>query len=267
MKTTAVPIEVDGEITGYRISGAQAVDLQRHHRRRPPRSSPWPPAARPGSSSSKGTEGFTSAKPEDKHGIRLSNTAALFLDDVEVPIENLIGGVEGQGLVQAQQVFGYTRVMVAAFGLGGGWEAVDRAIALLQDAHPGGAPLAEKQGYTHKLIVPHVVRLEAARAFIEETADAHRRRRGPRRSAEHRGRDRQVPGHRGRQPRRRGRHPGPRRLRLHPRVRGREDQARRAHHHDLRGHLRDHGDDDRPRPLAGAPEVPRRLLPDAPRRR
>jgi alkylation response protein AidB-like acyl-CoA dehydrogenase len=30
--------------------------------------------------------------------------------------------------------------------------------------------LSEKQGYTHKLIVPHVVRLEAARAYIEETA-------------------------------------------------------------------------------------------------
>ena len=34
----------------------------------------------------------------------------------------------------------------------------------------GGGPLSEKQGYTHKLIVPHVARLEAARSFIEETA-------------------------------------------------------------------------------------------------
>ncbi len=34
----------------------------------------------------------------------------------------------------------------------------------------GGGPLSEKQGYTHKLIVPHAVRLEAARAYIEETA-------------------------------------------------------------------------------------------------
>jgi alkylation response protein AidB-like acyl-CoA dehydrogenase len=34
----------------------------------------------------------------------------------------------------------------------------------------GGSILAKKQGYTHKLITPHVVRLEAARAFLEETA-------------------------------------------------------------------------------------------------
>jgi alkylation response protein AidB-like acyl-CoA dehydrogenase len=33
-----------------------------------------------------------------------------------------------------------------------------------------GGPLSEKQGYTHKLIVPHAVRLETARAYIEETA-------------------------------------------------------------------------------------------------
>jgi alkylation response protein AidB-like acyl-CoA dehydrogenase len=30
--------------------------------------------------------------------------------------------------------------------------------------------LAEKQGYTHKFLVPHAVRLEAARAYIEEVA-------------------------------------------------------------------------------------------------
>ncbi len=119
----------------------------------------------------KDTAGFSAAPPEDKHGLRLSNTAALFLDDVEVPADHLIGGVEGKGLVQAQQVFGYTRLMVAAFGLGGGWEALDRSITYSVNREQGGGPLCEKQGYTHKLIVPHAVRLEAARAFIEDTAD------------------------------------------------------------------------------------------------
>ncbi|MFC4534113.1 acyl-CoA dehydrogenase family protein [Sphaerisporangium dianthi] len=118
----------------------------------------------------KGSAGFSSAPPEDKHGIRLSNTAALVLDEVFVPAENLVGLVEGKGLVQAQQVFGYTRLMVAAFGLGGGWEATDRAIRYSADRVQGGAPLSDKQGYTHKLIVPHVVRLEAARAYIEDTS-------------------------------------------------------------------------------------------------
>lgn len=119
----------------------------------------------------KGVKGFTHDKPEDKHGIRLSNTAALALDSVYVDADRLIGGVEGQGLIQAQMVFGYTRLMVAAFGLGGGWAALDRAIPYATQRIQAGAPLSEKQGYTHKLIVPHAAKLEAARSYIEETAE------------------------------------------------------------------------------------------------
>ena len=119
----------------------------------------------------KGAAGFKHDEPEDKHGIRLSNTAALSFTDVYVEADRLIGGVEGQGLIQAQAVFGYTRLMVAAFGLGAGWAALDRAIPYSTKRIQAGAPLSEKQGYTHKLIVPNVVRLEAGRAYIEETAE------------------------------------------------------------------------------------------------
>jgi alkylation response protein AidB-like acyl-CoA dehydrogenase len=115
--------------------------------------------------------GFTPGKHEDKHGIRASNTTPLYLDNVFVPAENLVGGVEGQGLSQAQAVFGYTRLMVAAFGLGGGWSALERAIRYAQERKVGGGPLIQKQGFTHKLLVPNAVRLEAARAFIEWTAE------------------------------------------------------------------------------------------------
>jgi alkylation response protein AidB-like acyl-CoA dehydrogenase len=170
LKTKAVPVEENGQVVGYRltrrkqwISSGGIADA-------------WTMLANaPGGPTwlvlEKGAEGFSAGKPEDKHGIRLSNTAALFLDDVYVPADNLIGAVEGQGLVQAQLVFGYTRVMVAAFGLGAGWSALNRAVDYSTQRKVGGSPLSEKQGYTHKLIVPHAVRLEAARAYIEETAE------------------------------------------------------------------------------------------------
>lgn len=118
----------------------------------------------------KGMKGLNPGKPEDKHGIRASNTTPLVLEDLFVPAENLIGGEEGKGLAQASEVFGYTRLMVAAFGIGGGEAALERAVAYAKERIQFGSPLMEKQGYTHKLLVPHAVRLEAAKAYCEEVA-------------------------------------------------------------------------------------------------
>ncbi|MBP6802542.1 MAG: acyl-CoA dehydrogenase family protein [Chloroflexi bacterium] len=170
MTTKAVPVQENGAVVGYKISGQKqwisngaVADLYTVL------------ALAPGGPTwfvvDKDTPGFTKGKPEDKHGIRASNTAALFLEDVYVPVDRLVGGVEGQGLAQAQAVFGYTRLMVGAFGLGAGWEALRRAIRYSQDRIQGGAPLSQKQGYTHKLIVPNAARLEAARSYIEWVAE------------------------------------------------------------------------------------------------
>ena len=170
LKTKAVPVLDDaGMLKGYKITGrkqwisnggvAEIYTIL---------------AAAPGGPSwfvvEKDAEGFSKNKPEDKHGIRASNTAALFLEDVYVDADRLMGLVEGQGLAQAQAVFGYTRLMVAAFGLGAGWEALRRAIRYSQTRVQGGAPLSQKQGYMDKLIVPNAVRLEASRSYIEWTA-------------------------------------------------------------------------------------------------
>ncbi|MBK6710869.1 MAG: acyl-CoA dehydrogenase family protein [Candidatus Promineifilaceae bacterium] len=170
MTTKAVPVQENGAVVGYKISGQKqwisngaVADLYTVL------------ALAPGGPTwfvvDKDTPGFTKGKPEDKHGIRASNTAALFLEDVYVPVDRLVGGVEGQGLAQAQAVFGYTRLMVGAFGLGAGWEALRRAIRYSQERIQGGAPLSQKQGYTHKLIVPNAARLEAARSYIEWVAE------------------------------------------------------------------------------------------------
>ena len=170
LRSQAERVEKDGEIVGYSINGSKQwisnggfADLY-SVLAIAPQGPTWFIVER-------GTEGLSFGQPEDKHGIRASNTAAVNFADVYVDRDSLVGGEEGQGLIQAQNVFGYTRLMVAAFGLGGGWAALDRAIPYSTERIQGGSPLSEKEGYTHKLIVPHVVRLEAARAFIEETAE------------------------------------------------------------------------------------------------
>jgi alkylation response protein AidB-like acyl-CoA dehydrogenase len=117
------------------------------------------------------TAGLTPGKHEVKHGIRLSDTAQVLLQDVVIPAGNIVGEKEGEGLKQANEVFGYTRLMVAAFGLGAGLSSLEKAIAFSKERKQFGSYLREKQGYTHKLLVPNSVRLAAAQAYIEYVAD------------------------------------------------------------------------------------------------
>ena len=117
------------------------------------------------------TPGLTPGKHEIKHGIRLSDTAQVLLQDVVIPAGNIVGEKEGEGLKQANEVFGYTRLMVAAFGLGAGLASLEKAIAFSKERKQFGTYLCEKQGYTHKLLVPNSVRLAAAQAYIEYVAD------------------------------------------------------------------------------------------------
>ena len=127
LRTTAIREEKDGHVVGYRITGNKQwisnggyADLY------------CVLAKAPGGPTwfvvEKDAEGLSHGKPEDKHGIRASNTATVSLENVYVDADRVVGGREGQGLLQAQLVFGYTRLMVAAFGLGAGWAALDRAI-------------------------------------------------------------------------------------------------------------------------------------------
>jgi alkylation response protein AidB-like acyl-CoA dehydrogenase len=170
LKTKAEPVsDGNGQITGYRISGSKQfistggyADLITVLANTPDGPSFFVVE--------KGMPGFTQHKGEEKHGIRASNTSPLTLDNVLVPVGNLVGGVPGRGLKQANQVFGYTRLMVASMGLGAGEAAMEIAIAYAKERIQFGTPLSEKQGYTHKLIVPNVVRLAAADAYIDEVA-------------------------------------------------------------------------------------------------
>jgi alkylation response protein AidB-like acyl-CoA dehydrogenase len=171
IKTKAEPVaDASGKIVGYRINGnkqfistggyADFITVLA--------STPEGPTF---FIMDKDTEGFQRGKGEEKHGIRASNTSPLTFSDAYVPVENLIGGVPGQGLKQANEVFGYTRLMVAAMALGAGDAALAIAIPYAKERIQFKTPLSEKQGYTHKLIIPNVVRLAASEAYIDEVAE------------------------------------------------------------------------------------------------
>ncbi len=169
LKTIATPVTGEGGEPAYRLNGAKqfitnggVAQLYTIL------------AKAPGGPSffvvERDTPGLETGRKEEKHGIRASNTTGLILEDVVVPATQLIGGKEGEGLRQANAVFGYTRLMVGAFGLGAGQAAIDRALAYSRTRYQFGTPLIEKEGFAIKLIVPPWVDLAAGRAYVEQTA-------------------------------------------------------------------------------------------------
>jgi alkylation response protein AidB-like acyl-CoA dehydrogenase len=146
LKTVAEPIGSDGSVQGYRLTGtkqfitnggvAQIFTVL---------------ARAPGGPSffviERDTPGLSVGLPEKKHGIRASNTTQVILEDAQVPADHLLGLEEGRGLDQANEVFGFTRLMVAAFGLGAGEEALRRSVEYGRERVQFGVPLYEKQGF------------------------------------------------------------------------------------------------------------------------
>jgi acyl-CoA dehydrogenase len=85
----------------------------------------------------KGTPGFTVERLEEKLGIRASDTAALRLDNVRVPRENLLGTPEinpERGFAGVMQTFDNTRPLVAGMAVGVARAALERTRELLAEA-------------------------------------------------------------------------------------------------------------------------------------
>ncbi len=257
LRTTADRVLQDGRVAGYKINGnkqwisnggvAGAYTVL---------------ANTPGGPSwfivEKGAKGFTHDEPEDKHGIRLSNTAALAFNDVYVDADRLIGGVEGQGSESGTSCLRLHALDGRSLWPGSGMGCPRSRDSLFHQAHSGWCAAFGKAGV-------HTQTDRAARGAIGSRTRLHRRDCGEDRrwrgKPEHGRRHCEIHGDRGWESSRRCQHPGTRRLRLYPRIHRGEDQARCPHHHDLRGYVRDHGDDHQPRPLAASLEDARPVLP------
>ena len=74
-------------------------------------------------------KGFEANQLKRKLGMRASDTAELHFSEVEVPLENLIGEVEGEGFYQLMAVFNRTRVTVAVISVGVAQGGLEKAIS------------------------------------------------------------------------------------------------------------------------------------------
>lgn len=92
---------------------------------------------------------------------------SLFLDDVVVPAENLIGD-EGGGFIQVMQAFDYSRVIIALMCLGAAQKTIEETIEYVKQRIVFGRPLAKFEGISFPL-TEWLTRLEAARWLCYRT--------------------------------------------------------------------------------------------------
>lgn len=112
--------------------------------------------------------GVTVLKNEDKLGIRGSYTTAFALDDVRVPVANLLGE-EGQGFKVAMETLNGGRIGIASQALGIAEGAYGLALAYAKERKQFGAPISKLQAIQFKLADMYL-RIEASRLLVYKAA-------------------------------------------------------------------------------------------------
>lgn len=114
------------------------------------------------------TEGLSVGAPISKMGQKAAPACEVFLDNVFVPDEQLLGE-EGNGFNIAMKVFDRSRPMVAAFGVGLIQRCLDESLAYARERESMGRPLIAHQAIAHKLADMRL-RLETARLLTYQAA-------------------------------------------------------------------------------------------------
>ncbi|MGC6420010.1 MAG: acyl-CoA dehydrogenase family protein [Chitinophagales bacterium] len=116
----------------------------------------------------KGMKGFTANKIDKKMGVRASETAELYFDNVEIPKENVLGNV-GEGFKQAMKILDGGRISIAALSLGIAKGATKAALAYAKQREQFGKPISSFQAIGFKLADMHT-RCEAAELLTSQAA-------------------------------------------------------------------------------------------------
>lgn len=113
-------------------------------------------------------KGFRAGKKEDKLGWRASDTAELIFEDVQVPVENLVGQ-EGHGFVNFMKTLDAGRIGIAALSLGIAQGAYEEAVKYAAVRKQFGKPIAEFQGISFQL-ADMATEIEAGRHLMYHAA-------------------------------------------------------------------------------------------------
>jgi isovaleryl-CoA dehydrogenase len=115
-------------------------------------------------------KGFSTSPHFDKLGMRGSNTAQLFFEDVEVPFENVLGE-EGQGAKVLMSGLDYERVVLSGIGTGIMAACLDEVMPYMVERKQFGQSIGDFQLMQGK-IADMYTKMNSARAYVYEVAKA-----------------------------------------------------------------------------------------------
>nr|WP_255326616.1 acyl-CoA dehydrogenase family protein [Sphingobium sp. EM0848] len=110
--------------------------------------------------------GFRRGRNLDKMGREAQDTSELFFEDVRVPAQNLLGGVEGKGFGQLMTMLPQERLGIAAMGLAIMERAIALAVDYARDRTAFGKALMDFQN-TQFVLAEAKTKAVIARSFID----------------------------------------------------------------------------------------------------
>jgi len=117
--------------------------------------------------------GFTVGRKLDKLGIRISDTAELFFDNLRIPASNLIGQ-ENEGFIYQMMQFQHERFSLLPFACTAARDIIDMTLDHIRQRVVFGKPLIARQVLRHRIadwlteieclqqLIYHIVRMKAA---------------------------------------------------------------------------------------------------------
>jgi hypothetical protein len=116
----------------------------------------------------RGSSGLSLGRPLQKMGLRTSPMSEVFLDDCEVPVDNLLGR-PGVGMALFNSAIDWERACILAGSVGTMQRQLEESIAYARERTQFGQPIGKFQAVSHR-IVDMKMRLETARLLLYRLA-------------------------------------------------------------------------------------------------
>ena len=118
------------------------------------------------------TPGFTRGQNLEKIGQHAGDTSELFFNDMRVPTDALLGGVEGQGFVQMMRELPRERLIIGVQAVHGAKGALDATLKYVQERQAFGQAIGQFQN-TRFTLAQCATDIAAAEAFLNASVAAY----------------------------------------------------------------------------------------------